>query len=47
MIILNESCSAVYLPQDDCFQVCELFEGEHFFYYMDREEIESEFNVKL
>lgn len=45
MIILNENSSCVYLPEDDCYQVCELFENEYYMYYMTRDEIKSEFGI--
>ena len=44
MIILNENCSCV-LVEDDCYQVCELFENEYYMYYMTRDEIKTEFNI--
>ena len=47
MIILNDKCSAVWLPQDECFQVIEAFEGILYTYYMDKEEVENTFNVTL
>ena len=47
MIILNDKCSAVWLPQDECFQVIEAFEGKLYTYYMDKEEVENTFNVTL
>lgn len=47
MIILNDKCSCVWLPQDECFQVIEEFEGTLYTYYMDKEEVESTFNITL
>ena len=44
MITLNKNCTCVWV-EDDCYQVCELFENEYYMYYMTRDEIKTEFNI--
>lgn len=47
LIQLNNTTSCVYLPEDDCYQVIEFYENSYYCYYMDREEIMSQFGVEL
>ena len=32
---------------EDCYEVCEIFQGEKYFYFMDGEELESELGLEL
>ena len=47
MIELNAKTTCVYLPEEECYQVIEFYENSYFCYYMDKEEIESQFGVAL